>query len=117
ADAGAAIMVDERGRTLEASPIEKGTRVQVRDLFYNVPVRRDYYKNALKIRRQLSETITGLTTAHPGIAFRYRLGEADPVFLPCRDKFIERLADIWGAKIGDDLIAVYHEADGFILEG
>jgi DNA mismatch repair protein MutL len=114
---GAAIQVDEHGKTVEASPIEAGTRVQVRDLFYNVPVRRDYYKNALKIRRQIADTLTQLTVAHPQIAFRYRLGEDDPVFLPVRQNLIDRLGDIWGEKIAGDLIPVYYQADGLTLEG
>ncbi len=117
APVGAAIQVDEHGKTVEASAIEAGTRVQVKDLFYNVPVRRDYYKNAIKIRRQIADTLTSLTVAHPQIAFRYRLGEDDPVFLPVRQNLLGRLGDIWGEKIGGDLIPVFYQADGLTLEG
>lgn len=113
----AALAVDEQGIHTEVSPIEKGTRVQVRDLFYNVPVRRDYYKNALKIRRQIADTLTSLTVAHPGIAFRYRLGEEDPVFLPVRDNLLARLKDIWGDAIANDLIPLFYEQDNLVLEG
>ena len=114
---GAAIAINENGTHSEASPIEKGTRVIVRDLFYNIPVRRDYYQNAQKIRRQISETLTQLTVAHPGIAFRYRLGEEDPVVLPACKNLLERLGGIWGVKMGADLLPVFHEADGLTLEG
>lgn len=117
ASLGAAIAVDESGMHSEASPIEKGTRVIVRDLFYNIPVRRDYYQNAHKIRRQVSETLTQLTVAHPEIAFRYRLGEEDPVVLPACQNLLERLGGIWGAKLGADLLPLFHEADGLMLEG
>lgn len=114
---GAAILVDEHGKNTEASAIEKGTRVQVKDLFYNVPVRRDYFQNAAKIRRQIADTITHFTVAHPGIAFRYQLGNDDPVFLPAQPNLIGRIGDIWGAKIGNDLLPLYFESDGLILEG
>lgn len=117
ASLGAAIAVDESGMHSEASPIEKGTRVIVRDLFYNIPVRRDYYQNAHKIRRQVSETLTQLTVAHPEIAFRYRLGEEDSVVLPACQNLLERLGGIWGAKLGADLLPLFHEADGLMLEG
>lgn len=114
---GAALAVDEQGTRTEASPIESGTRVQVKDLFYNVPVRRDYYKNALKIRRQIADTLTSLTVAHPQIAFRYRLGEDDVVFLPARDNLLARLKDIWGDTIATDVIPLFYEQDNLVLEG
>ncbi len=112
-----AISVAEGEKHLEPAAIERGTRVIVRDLFYNVPVRRDYFNNAAKIRRQIAETITGLTAAHPEIAFRYMLNEEEPVELVPRSALIDRLRDIWGDKIGDDLLPLFYEANGISLEG
>ncbi|MFZ5628061.1 MAG: DNA mismatch repair endonuclease MutL [Spirochaetota bacterium] len=112
-----AISVADGTRQVEPSAMDRGTRVVVRDLFYNVPVRRDYFSNAAKIRRQLSETITGLTAAHPEVGFRYSLNEDEPVTLPARTTLIERLRDIWGEKIGDDLLPIFYESNGMQLEG
>lgn len=112
-----AISVADGEKQVEPSAMDRGTRVIVRDLFYNVPVRRDYFSNAAKIRRQLSETITGLTAAHPGVAFRYILNEDEPVQLAARTTLIDRLRDIWGEKIGDDLLPLFYESNGMQLEG
>lgn len=112
-----AISVSDGTRQLEPSPLEQGTRVIVRDLFYNMPVRRDYFSNVAKIRRQVSEMITSLTAAHPGIAFGYTLNEDEPVYLPARSTLLDRLRDIWGEKTGDDLLPIYYESNGMQLEG
>lgn len=115
--AGSQVSVDEMGKNTSVSAIEAGTRVVVRDLFYNIPVRRDYYQNVQKIRRNLMDTITGITAVHPEIAFRYEIDQAEPVILPKRDRLIERIADIWGNSIVNDIMPVYFEADGLSLEG
>lgn len=112
-----AIHVADGEKQVKPAAIDVGTRVIVRDLFYNVPVRRDYFSNAAKIRRQLSETITGLAAAHPGVAFRYILNDEEPVQLASRTTLIDRLRDIWGENIGDDLLPLFYAANGIELEG
>lgn len=114
---GAQVSVDELGKKTAASAIERGTRVVVRDLFYNVPVRRDYYQNVQKIRRSLMDTITGITAVNPGVSFRYEIENAEPVILPARERLLERIADIWGNGIVNDIMPIFHEADGLTLEG
>lgn len=114
---GMAISVADGEKKVEPAALDLGTRVVVRDLFYNVPVRRDYFSNAAKIRRQISETVTGLAAAQPTVAFRYVLNDDEPVQLVARSTLIDRLRDLWGDSIGDDLLPLFYESDGMQLEG
>jgi len=114
---GHGIRADELGKEIYLAPIEKGTRICVRDLFYNIPVRREYFKNAAKIRRQLSDVLAQITAGNWRIAFRYEFAPAEGVVLPARERLIDRIADIWGKNLPDDVMPIYHEANGFALQG
>jgi DNA mismatch repair protein MutL len=114
---GSSILVDEHGRHVAPAAIETGTRVVVRDLFYNVPVRRDYYQNVAKIRKQLSEMFIALAVASPGVAFRYDNAVDEPVVLAAQPGVIGRMQGIWGEKIAQDVMPLYHETNGIALEG
>ncbi|AFM13784.1 DNA mismatch repair endonuclease MutL [Turneriella parva] len=114
---GSSIQVDEHGRQIAPAAIDAGTRVVVRDLFYNVPVRRDYYQNVAKTRKQLSEMFIALAVASPGVAFRYDNAIDEPVVLSRQAAVIGRMQGIWGEKIAQDVMPLYHEVNGIALEG
>lgn len=112
-----AVTVDERGKTSEPSAIERGTRVVVRDLFYNVPVRREYFANLARVRKEIVAIITNLAVANYRVRFRYQLGDDEPVQLEKRDRLIDRLKDIWGESIGNDVLPVYEQEGDLELSG
>ncbi|MBV6493133.1 MAG: DNA mismatch repair protein MutL [Turneriella sp.] len=114
---GSQVTVDETGRSTTPSPIIKGTRVVVRDLFYNVPVRRSYYKNRAKIVRQINDILMQVTIARYGVTFRYTLDNKEPVVLPSCSHLLERLSQIFGGSIQENLLPLFWTSDGFTLEG
>lgn len=117
ADIAEAVTVDERGKTSEPSALERGTRVVVRDLFYNVPVRREYFANLARVRKEIVAIITNLAVANYRVRFRYQLGHDEPVQLEKRERLIDRLKDIWGESIGNDVLPVYEQEGDLELSG
>lgn len=65
-------LVMEGGRISEPQPIgvPQGTVVRVRDLFFNVPARKEFLKSETTERRRISEQVTRFAIAYPEIHFR-----------------------------------------------
>lgn len=55
--------------TLEPCGAPKGTTVEVRQLFYNVPARYKFLKSPTTEGRRVLEMVTGMALAHPHISF------------------------------------------------
>lgn len=69
-DAGTRLVVDG-GKAKEPQPIgaPQGTVVRVRDLFFNVPARRNFLKSESTERRRISDLVTRYALAYPGVRF------------------------------------------------
>ena len=70
-EAGTLVRV-EGGEQVEKRPcaISEGTSVAVRNLFYNVPARRNFLKTPATELKHLTETVQSLALANPGVAVR-----------------------------------------------
>ena len=113
---GSFVSVDESGKQVGPSAIEAGTRVIVRDLFYNIPVRREYFANLARVRKDISAVLTNFAAANYRLNFSYRVGDDTVVLYPC-DNLIKRLSELWGEQIGRDLLPVYEESGALSLSG
>ena len=119
----------EGGKEVAAEPcaVPDGTSVAVRNLFFNVPARRNFLKTPATEFKHLVETFQFLALAHPNVGFRlvhddnevYRLtpaGEDDP-FAALR----HRIKDLFGTGHADHLVPVeettsYLSVEGFVSE-
>jgi DNA mismatch repair protein MutL len=61
----------EGGRLSSVSPAarSRGTTLEVRSLFYNVPARQKFQKSASLTAAEITRCVTLLSLAHPGVAF------------------------------------------------
>src|SRR5437764_4640663 len=96
----------------------RGTRVEVRDLFFATPARLKFLKTARSERDQAVDTVRRLAMACPGIAFTV-LGDDDRVLLrlPAAPSREARLAALLGRDFADNTVPVTAERDGFRLSG
>ena len=104
----------EHARLVERrpDPVARGTRVEVRDLFWDFPARRNFLKRAATERRRVLEEVTAYALCHPGVAFRVREGENVLLDFPAREDLVARLQDLLGPDVLDTMKSVALEADG-----
>lgn len=99
----------------------KGTRVEVRDLFFATPARLKFLKAATTETHQITEVLQRLAMAHPQIAFTLK-DEKKTIFeykaVSSEENALqERLAQAIGADFCENSIALTAEREGYKLEG
>ena len=127
-DAGLLIRIEGgAGVTTEPCATPNGTSIAVRNLFYNVPARRNFLKTPATEFKHLVETFQFLALANPSVAFTlihddnevYRLTAApsdDPY-----DALRHRIRELMGKEYAENLIPVeettsYLSVSGFVSQ-
>ncbi len=84
----------------------EGTAVEVRNLFFNTPVRRKFLKSTPTEIGHISETVARLALAHPRVHFTLRHNGREVHDLPPTADWRERIARFFGQELADGLIAI-----------
>jgi DNA mismatch repair protein MutL len=94
-----------------------GTVVEVRQLFYNTPVRRKYLRTTQTELGHASEAFTRVALAHPQIHFTFTHQGRSVYDLPPADSWRERIAVFFGQELSESLLWVENEHAGIQLRG
>jgi DNA mismatch repair protein MutL len=121
---GAWVLDVEGGRIKPPEPaaLSKGTRIEVRDLFYATPARLKFLKTARTEQSRIVEVMQRLAMAHPEIGFTLNDGNRDVMkLLPesgdLFDARLERLGAIMGREFRENAFAIDAEREGYRLTG
>ncbi len=77
----------------------EGTRIEVRDLFFNTPARLKFLKSPPTEAARITELVTRLALCRPSVAFNLaRNGKQTRNYL-ARETFAERVQEVVGAKV------------------
>ncbi|MGV6829251.1 MAG: DNA mismatch repair endonuclease MutL [Flavobacteriales bacterium] len=106
--------------TQEVIVASKGTSICVKNLFYNIPARRNFLKSNTVELRHIIDEFHRVALAHPQIAFSM-LHNNNPVFELPSSNMRQRIVAIFGAKTNEKLVPVEEETDivkvnGFVLK-
>lgn len=82
-----------------AFPMAPGTRVEVRDLFFNTPVRAKFLRSARTEQSRLLEAVERLALARPGVAFHCTLEGRTVLSTPGTGSHLETLLAIAGLEL------------------
>jgi DNA mismatch repair protein MutL len=114
APAGAELEVvgGEPGETMPVG-CPPGTIIEIRNLFFNTPVRRKFLRTTQTEMGHVTEAFTRLALAYPGIHFVLRHNGKTVHDLPRAGDPVERIARFFGNDLAEDLIPV-ESTDGAV---
>jgi DNA mismatch repair protein MutL len=115
--AGGVRVTVEGGRVLGADPAARarGTTVEVRDLFFNVPARRKFLRAPETELRHATESVWGAALARTDVSFTLRHGTRTLIDAPSATDIDQRLRDLWPRA---DRVARFSDAGGGLeIEG
>ena len=100
----------------EAVVTEKGTSIQVKNLFYNVPARRNFLKsNPVEMRHVLDE-FQRVSLSNPNIMFTLHHNDSEIYNLPA-GKLSRRIVDLFGKNYREQLASCEEETSFVSVRG
>ncbi len=117
-----AIVVDKGSQQpLRPAAVNRGTRVEVRDLFSATPARLKFLKSERAENQATTDTVKRLAMAHPEVAFTLVTGERTSLKLLGQEVtpkgLLARLSRIMGREFQADAIEVAGEREGVRIAG
>ncbi len=94
----------------------KGTTVTVKNLFYNVPARKNFLKTNITELKRIGNTVKYFALAYPEINFKYFVDDKLNMNFPASN-INQRMKEIYGENFQDMLIEVYEEVDFIEISG
>jgi len=94
-----------------------GTTLEIRNLFYNTPVRHKFLRTAQTEAGHSIEAVTRLALAHPQIHFTLAHNGRLLYDLPPESGLRGRVAAFFGRDLADDLIEIRSDSDGVSVSG
>ena len=95
---------------------EKGTSISVKNLFYNVPARRNFLKSNAREFAHIQDEFCRLALAHPEIAFKFVHGD-DVIHDLSPGKLSQRITSLLGKNYQGQLAACQEETDIVKISG
>ncbi|MFS4415737.1 DNA mismatch repair endonuclease MutL [Maribacter sp. 2307ULW6-5] len=100
----------------EVAVVPKGTSMLVKNLFFNIPARRNFLKSDQVEFRHITDEFHRVALAHPNIAFQFHNNGGELYNLPPAD-FKKRIVHIFGRKTADKLVPITEDTQVLKLGG
>ncbi len=103
-------------RKQESVACEKGTNISVKNLFFNIPARRNFLKSNPVEMRHVIDEFTRIALANPQVAFTLHQADEQVFDLPV-SKLSQRIVNIFGKTYQQQLAPVKEETDQIRISG
>ena len=110
------VVEDSRVKTQEPCQSAPGTSIAVKNLFYNVPARRNFLKSDSVELRNLQDEFQRIAIANPDIQFIVQHNDAEWYHLPSGN-LRQRLIGVFGTQTNKRLVPVEEETDVAKIKG
>lgn len=95
------------------SPVSKGTQIEIKDLFYNVPARKKFLKSTSREAAIINDLVSRIALANPEVAFKLYNNDKRVVNTYGNGKLLDAIRSIYGKSTAENLI--YFEEHGDIV--
>ena len=100
--------------------IDNGTSIKVKNIFFNVPARRNFLKSDFVELRHIMNVFHNIAISHHGIEFSF-INNDEEIFYLKKESLKKRIISIFGEKIREHLVPIDEKTQianltGFILK-
>jgi DNA mismatch repair protein MutL len=96
--------------------LPKGTSFAVKNLFYNIPARRNFLKSEIVEQRHIIDEFQRVALAHPNIHFTMYHNGSEIFNLP-QSNFRQRIVTVFAGKTNEKLVPVQETTDIVTIQG
>jgi DNA mismatch repair protein MutL len=100
----------------EPAVLPKGTSFAVKNLFYNIPARRNFLKSETVELRHVIDEFQRVALAHPNIYFTMYHNGSELFNLP-NSNIRQRIVNVFSGKTNEKLVPVQEETDILTIQG
>ena len=100
----------------DVAVVPKGTSLLVKNLFFNIPARRNFLKSDQVEFRHITDEFHRIALAHPQIGFQFYNNGGEVFNLPAND-FRKRIVHIFGRKANEKLVPVQEDTQVVKISG
>ncbi len=100
----------------DVAVLPKGTSFSVKNLFFNIPARRNFLKSDTVEYRHILDEFIRVALAHPNIHFTFFHNGSDMYNLP-QSNIRQRIVAIFAGKTNEKLVPVAEETDMITIQG
>lgn len=116
-DLGTHVLIEASDVKLqEPCTFKTGTSIEVRNLFFNVPARRNFLKSTSVETKHILEEFQRVALANPDVAFKMHNADSKVYDLPISDQK-QRLKDVLGKKKSEELHEIDEHTDLITIKG
>lgn len=94
----------------------KGSSIAVKNLFYNIPARRNFLKSNTLETKHIIDEFLRVSLAHPSISFSFYHNDQEIYHLPISN-LRQRIVNVFGGKTNEKLVPIKEETEILSLEG
>ncbi len=100
----------------EPAVLPKGTSFSVKNLFFNIPARRNFLKSEVIELRHIIDEFQRIALAHPGIHFTMYHNGSEAYNLPASN-FRQRVVNVFSGKTNEKLVPVNETTEILTVQG
>ncbi|ACI21459.1 MULTISPECIES: DNA mismatch repair endonuclease MutL [Thermodesulfovibrio] len=105
------------GNLVSQKPVvTKGTTVEIRDLFFNTPVRRKFLKSSYTEKAHIIETVQNYCLAYPEISFSLFIDREEVLNIPQVKTLYDRISQVFGLEFTEKLKFKTISKDNYKIE-